>query len=105
MDADEGLSSAQYNETLTYELIKVKLFLHPGPLPPPSPSSPSQALCHAISCLSAHHSLESALHILNRDLPSTHFLLRQIQAAPQHEAMFLHGILHRIEGDYDNARA
>lgn len=28
-----------------------------------------------------------------------------MQAAPQHEAMFLHGILHRIEGDYNNARA
>jgi hypothetical protein len=28
-----------------------------------------------------------------------------MQAARQHEAMFLQGILHRIEGDYDNARA
>jgi hypothetical protein len=28
-----------------------------------------------------------------------------MQAAPQHEAMCLHGILHRIEGDYNNARA
>ena len=28
-----------------------------------------------------------------------------MQSAPAHEAMYLHGILHRIEGDYDNARA
>ncbi len=27
-----------------------------------------------------------------------------MQAAPAYEGMFLHGILHRIEGDYDNAR-
>ena len=28
-----------------------------------------------------------------------------MQAAPAFEGMYLHGILHRIEGDYDNARA
>ena len=28
-----------------------------------------------------------------------------MQARPAYEAMFLHGILHRIEGDYDNTRA
>ena len=28
-----------------------------------------------------------------------------MQAPPAFEGMFLHGILHRIEGDYDNARA
>lgn len=28
-----------------------------------------------------------------------------MQAPPAHEGMFLHGILHRIEGDYENARA
>jgi hypothetical protein len=28
-----------------------------------------------------------------------------MQAAPQYESMVLHGILHRIEGDYENARA
>ena len=39
------------------------------------------------------------------DLPSAHFLLRHMQAAPAWEAMYLHGILHRIEGDLGNARA
>lgn len=28
-----------------------------------------------------------------------------MQSAPAFEGMFLHGILHRVEGDYDNARA
>ena len=28
-----------------------------------------------------------------------------MQAPPAFEGMFLHGILHRVEGDYDNARA
>lgn len=36
---------------------------------------------------------------------SAHFLVRHMQSPPAFEGMFLHGILHRIEGDYDNARA
>ena len=28
-----------------------------------------------------------------------------MQAAPAYEGMLLHGILHRVEGDYENARA
>lgn len=28
-----------------------------------------------------------------------------MQAPPAYEGMLLHGILHRVEGDYDNARA
>ena len=28
-----------------------------------------------------------------------------MQAAPQYEGMLLHGVLHRCEGDFDNARA
>ncbi|EXJ62849.1 hypothetical protein A1O7_03290 [Cladophialophora yegresii CBS 114405] len=39
------------------------------------------------------------------DLPAAHFLLRHMQAAPAWEAMYLHGLLHRIEGDLNNARA
>jgi hypothetical protein len=105
MDANTGNSSAKDVETLTYESIKAQLLSHSRPLLPPSPSSPSQILRHTISSLSIHPSLESALHIPNCDLPSAHFLLRHMQAAPQHEAMFLHSILYRIEGDYDNARA
>lgn len=71
---------------------------------PVSPRKPIIASSR-ISELSLHPVLESILHILNLDLPSAHFLLRHMQAAPAHEAMYLHGFLHRIEGDLDNARA
>ena len=71
------------------------------PVSPRKPHIPS----HSISSLSLHPVLESTLHLLNMDLPSAHFLLRHMQAAPADEAMYLHGILHRIEGDLDNTRA
>lgn len=57
-----------------------------------------------IASLSLHPALEAALHVLNRDLPSAHFLLRHAQSPPAWECMFLHGILHRLEGDIQNAR-
>ncbi|KIW71297.1 hypothetical protein PV04_03479 [Phialophora macrospora] len=71
------------------------------PVSPCKPHVPS----HTISDLSVHPVLESGLHILNMDLPAAHFLLRHMQAAPAWEAMYLHGLLHRIEGDLDNTRA
>jgi hypothetical protein len=57
-----------------------------------------------ISSFSLHPAVEAALHILNLDLPAAHFLLRHAQSDPAWEMMYLHGILHRIEGDIDNAR-
>jgi hypothetical protein len=51
-----------------------------------------------------HPSIEAALHLLNDDLVSAHFLVRHMQVVPQYESMMLHGILHRIEGDYENTR-
>ncbi|KAL8724582.1 MAG: hypothetical protein Q9166_007858 [cf. Caloplaca sp. 2 TL-2023] len=86
--------SALYNHLLTL----------PAPLLPPGKAS-SPALTASISALSLHPTLETAFHILNNDLPSAHFLVRHMQSPPAYEGMFLHGILHRIEGDYDNARA
>lgn len=71
------------------------------PVSPRKPHIPS----HRISSLSLHPVIESILHLLNMDLPSAHFLLRHMQAAPATEAMYIHGILHRIEGDLDNTRA
>ncbi|KAL8725506.1 MAG: hypothetical protein Q9181_006400 [Wetmoreana brouardii] len=76
----------------------------PAPLLPPGKSH-CPDLTAAISSLSVHPTLETALHVLNADLPSAHFLVRHMQAPPAYEGMFLHGILHRVEGDYDNARA
>ncbi|KIW17288.1 hypothetical protein PV08_04479 [Exophiala spinifera] len=71
------------------------------PVSPATPHIPSDA----ISSLSVHPVLEAGLHILNLDLPSAHYLLRHMQSAPAWEAMYLHGILHRVEGDLENARA
>ncbi|KAL6242715.1 hypothetical protein RBB50_010361 [Rhinocladiella similis] len=71
---------------------------------PVSPAKPHIS-SDAISSLRVHPVLEAGLHILNLDLPSAHFLLRHVQARPACEAMYLHGILHRVEGDIENARA
>jgi hypothetical protein len=63
------------------------------------------ALTATISDAQFHPTIEAALHIANSDLPSAHFLVRHMQAPPAVEGMLLHGILHRAEGDFDNARA
>lgn len=62
-------------------------------------------LTAAITDLRLHPTIEAALHLLNSDLPSAHFLVRHMQAPPAVEGMLLHGILHRAEGDFDNSRA
>lgn len=88
----------------TFSTLYTHILTLPPPLTPPAkPTSP--ILTAQISSLSLHPSLEAALHILNNDLPSAHFLVRHMQAPPAYAGMFLHGILHRVEGDYDNARA
>ncbi|KAK6415141.1 hypothetical protein LTR95_017627, partial [Oleoguttula sp. CCFEE 5521] len=62
-------------------------------------------ISHAITNLSLHPTLEALLHILNADLSSAHFLCRHMESAPAYEAMFIHGLLHRVEGDYRNTDA
>lgn len=69
----------------------------------PSPSPHNPAISHAIADLSIHPTLEALLHILNADLSSAHFLCRHMENRPAYEAMYIHGLLHRIEGDYRNA--
>jgi hypothetical protein len=98
---ENGSSKEQYS----YTTLKQQLLSKPGPVLPPPSSAPLQSLAHAISSLFLHPSTEAALHLLNDDLISAHFLVRHMQAAPQFESMILHGILHRIEGDYENSRA
>lgn len=71
--------------------------------PPPHPQNPS--LTSVISSLLLYPTIEAALHLLNADLPSAHFLVRHMQAPPAIEGMLLHSILHRSEGDMPNARA
>nr|POE79707.1 hypothetical protein CFP56_07772 [Quercus suber] len=58
-----------------------------------------------IAGLALHPTLEAVLHVLNNDLAGAHFLCRHMQDAPAWEGMYLHGLLHRVEGDYRNAEA
>jgi hypothetical protein len=74
-------------------------------LPSPSPYPHDKTLSHKISDLSLHPTLEALLHILNADLSSAHFLCRHMQNKPAWEGMYIHGLLHRVEGDYRNAEA
>ncbi|KAI9751472.1 MAG: hypothetical protein M4579_006044 [Chaenotheca gracillima] len=90
--------------TLSFDTLYSHLRTFPAPLYPPGKARELE-LTARIASLRVHPSLEAALHLLNLDLPSAHFLVRHMAAAPAFEGMFLHGILHRVEGDYDNARA
>lgn len=91
-------SSSSFNDLYTH------LQTFPTPLLPPGKSIDGN-LTDQISSLYLHPALEALLHILNHDLPSAHFLCRKMQSAPAYEGMYIHGLLHRIEGDYDNTRA
>jgi hypothetical protein len=88
----------------TYDAVITTLKSYPPPLLPSGHAYNSQTTA-SIASLQLHPSLEAALHILNHDLPGAHFLVRHMEAPPAVEGMTLHAILHRIEGDYDNARA
>ncbi|MCJ1330229.1 hypothetical protein MMC10_006912 [Thelotrema lepadinum] len=94
MAFSEGSFESCYSRLLE---LKLPLLLQAKPTDP--------SLTDTISSLYLHPALEAALHVLNNDLASAHFLVRHMETAPAHEAMYIHGILHRIEGDYDNARA
>ncbi|KAJ4506836.1 hypothetical protein HRR83_002943 [Exophiala dermatitidis] len=94
--------------SLKYDLLPPNYPHTPLLLPLFGPShKPSSLLRHQISTLQIHPVIESLLHMLNHDLSSAHFLLRHMQGTPKtcSEAMYVHGILHRVEGDLDNARA
>ena len=93
-----------YSRPSTYPALHQHLLSYPPPLLPPSRPYESD-LSDSIAALSLHPTLEAALHILNADPRSAHPLVLHMQAAPAFEGMLLTGILHRIEGDYDNARA
>ncbi len=107
---DDTYATTTFSEV--YESLLSQCRTNPPLLPPVAAFSKttirtirSPDLRNQIANLSLHPTLEAALHILNLDLPSAHFLLRHMQRPPAWEGMFLHGILHRVEGDYDNARA
>lgn len=109
-DTDQVYATTTFSEQ--YESLLSQCRVNPLLLPPVATFSKTTdrsirvpGLGNEIANLSLHPTLEAALHIMNLDLPSAHFLLRHMQSAPAWEAMFLHGVLHRIEGDYANARA
>jgi hypothetical protein len=109
-NTDQTYATTTFSEL--YESLLCQCQTNPPLLPPVAAFSETTArtirtpaLGNEIANLFLHPTLEAALHILNLDLPSAHFLLRHMQSPPAWEGMFLHGILHRIEGDYDNARA
>lgn len=102
--ACSNMASLVSASTRSFSDVYNQLLSLPPPLLPPGKATDPD-LADTIASLYLHPSIEAGLHILNADLPSAHFLCRHMQAAPQFEGMFLHGILHRIEGDYDNARA
>lgn len=98
---------AEYRRVLDAILSYEHVFFSPPTSPhkvhiqqhPPPQNLPT------ISSLSLHPVIESLVHLLNCDLPSAHFLCRHAQVDPKFESMFVHGILHRMEGDVDNTRA
>lgn len=87
--------------------IYAKLSQLPAPLfHPPSATicrdGLDPALQSDIAGLLLHPVLEAALHLRNHALYPAHFLVRHMQNA--RAGQHLHGVLHRIEGDFDNAR-
>lgn len=105
MDAQAAAQGPSSQEASSFRSIYTRLTTAYGyPVLPSQPIHETR-LSHAISLLSLHPTLEALLHILNNDLPSAHFLCRHMQNAPAWEGMFIHGLLHRVEGDYRNAEA
>ncbi|KAJ8609001.1 hypothetical protein MRB53_039360 [Persea americana] len=102
-----GQSNASSTASSNFDTVYQKLTKdRPFPvLPSPSANPHDPQMSNEIAELYVHPTLESLLHILNNDLPSAHFLCRHMQSKPAYEAMYIHGLLHRIEGDYRNAEA
>lgn len=99
-----SISTVGHNTADSFQAVHDALKRNPTPLLPPDHVL-DKKMTDRITSLHLHPSLEAILHILNHDLNSAHFLVRHMQTSPQDEGMYIHGILHRIEGDYDNARA
>ncbi|KAM3416032.1 hypothetical protein BST61_g9518 [Cercospora zeina] len=89
---------------MPFDELLAKLKSFPAPLLAPD-TTQDPSLSDSIASLFLHPAIEALFHIMNHDLPSAHFLVRHMQSPPAYEGMYVHGILHRIEGDFNNARA
>lgn len=92
---------------MSYKDVLAQLSPPHTPIPLLASASPSPLhpkLCTAIAALEVHPALEALLHILNGDLSSAHFLTRHMESPPAFEGMTMHALLHRVEGDIENAR-
>ncbi|KAJ9478912.1 hypothetical protein PHBOTO_002434 [Pseudozyma hubeiensis] len=78
-----------------------------------TPGLPSDAVPHnrpnhadlqgVIAEASFHPAMEACLHLINGDLYSAHFLVRKAQGGSRY-LDWLHAILHKLEGDFRNAK-
>ena len=86
--------------------LYTQLLALPAPLYPSAGQVAANGLAPAlqpqIAALLAHPALECAYHLLNHALHPAHFLARHMQNA--RAGQHLHAVLHRVEGDFANAR-
>jgi hypothetical protein len=80
---------------LSYKDLRKQLDSLEFPIHAPPPAAPNKAFTASISELQLHPTLEAALHLLNADLASAHFLVRHMQGLPAVEGTqsSLHGLL------------
>jgi hypothetical protein len=72
----------------------------PAPLAPRAVYDPN--LTPRIDALNAPDLCKTALHLLNDDFDRGHALAQASEGDPT--ADYLHGIVHRLEGDFDNCK-
>ena len=79
------------------------LLLARDPLPPLVPTQVyDEALTEEIAATTGPATLKAGLYLLNDDLPRAHALAQSVEGNPL--GSYWHALVHRREGDYDNAR-
>ena len=79
------------------------LLLARDPLPPLVPSRVyDESLTEEIAATTGPATVKAGLYLLNDDLPRAHALAQSVEGNPLGD--YWHAIIHRREGDYDNAR-
>ncbi len=79
------------------------LLLARAPLPPLVPTGVyDEALTEEIAATTGPATAKAGLYLLNDDLPRAHALAQSVEGDPLGD--YWHALIHRREGDYDNAR-